>query len=78
MTLYQRLRSLFGAKVWRFWITYGSLKKVMECALLAGGTNKYTLPHMGKARLRRQNQFKRILKVQGEAIDIGFEKLRPF
>ena len=50
----------------------------MKCALLAGGTNKYTLPHMGKARLRRQNQFKRILKVQDEAIDIGFEKLRPF
>ena len=57
------------------WVTY---QKVMECALLAGGTNKYTLPHMGKARLRRQNQFKRILKVQDEAIDIGFEKLRPF
>lgn len=55
------------------WLTW---QKSMECSLLAEGSNKYQLPHMGKARLRSRGQLPKTIRVCDEAIQVALEKLQ--
>jgi hypothetical protein len=55
------------------WLT---LQSVLECVILHEGSNTFKLPHMGKAKLRRQNKLPKNIKVSQEALIIG-SKYRP-
>ena len=53
-----------------------TVQKVMECSMIAEGSNKFKLPHMGKSKLRRQGQLQHILQVPEEVLFTAMEKLQ--
>ena len=53
-----------------------TVQKVMECSMIAEGSNKFKLPHMGKSKLRRQGQLQHILQVPEEVLLTAMEKLQ--
>ena len=45
--------------------------------MLEGGTNKYKIPHMGKAKLRRAGKLPKNVVCSEEALTVALEKLQP-
>ena len=56
------------------WLTGQSC---MEVSMLEEGNNKYKIPHMGKNKLRKNDQLPKNIKASQEAINTALAKLQP-
>ena len=56
--------------------TFVTLQKCMESSMIAGGSNKYKLPHMGKQKMRRSGRFPEDITVDEDVIHSAMEILR--
>ena len=64
--------SLYCATYWK----EEMLNAKMDWNMIAGGSNKYKLPHMGKQKLRRSGRFPEDITVDEDVIHGAMEILR--